>query len=101
MNKNKKIQDALMQVYDPEFPVIDIYTLGLIYKIDANEEVKKINILMTLTSPACPLADMILNMTRRAIQKEFPDDEINIELTFEPLRKPDMIKDEDLKRLFE
>jgi metal-sulfur cluster biosynthetic enzyme len=56
-NTNMKdiIIEQLKQVYDPEFPVVDIWTLGMIYNVDIDEENKKIYILMTLTSPMCPL----------------------------------------------
>jgi metal-sulfur cluster biosynthetic enzyme len=44
-----------MTVYDPEFPMIDLYTLGLIYDIKINEKQKIINLLMTYTTPSCPM----------------------------------------------
>ena len=56
---------------------------------------------MTLTTPACPSADLIMSMTKQAILDEYPNDEVILELTFEPLGHPNMIKDEDLKRMFE
>ena len=43
------IEVSLQTVYDPDFPVVDIYTLGLIYSININEEEKKIKIVMTFT----------------------------------------------------
>ena len=51
----KKIIEALQHIYDPELP-LNIYDLGLIYKIDIDEE-KNVRIEMTLTSPNCPVAD--------------------------------------------
>jgi len=48
-----KIQEKLKTVYDPEFPLIDIYTLGLIYDIQIND--KAIKIIMTFTTPYCPM----------------------------------------------
>ena len=50
-----KVQAALREVYDPEIPV-NIYELGLIYKVDINIENNNIFIEMTLTSPGCPVA---------------------------------------------
>ena len=50
---NDKIVDMLKTVFDPEIPV-DIYELGLIYKINIDDEAN-VNIEMTLTSPACPV----------------------------------------------
>ncbi len=102
MNKNQEtVKNALEEVYDPDLPVIDIYNLGLIYNIEVDEENKYIHILMTLTTPACPSADLIINMATQAVQDEFPDFDIDVELTFEPMWSPEMIKDEDLKRMFE
>ena len=97
-----KIVEALKQVYDPEFPVVDIRTLGMIYDIDIKENEKKVYILMTLTSPMCPMADMILDSVKNAIKEisDFKDWEVDIELTFDPMWNPDMIKDEDIKKMF-
>ncbi len=91
----------LETVYDPEFPVIDIYTLGLIYNITIDEEKNGIHILMTFTTPQCPMGDMIKHMTTNAILDVYPAREVTLELTFDPLRSPRMIRDEDLQRMFE
>ncbi|MFZ5341921.1 MAG: metal-sulfur cluster assembly factor [Patescibacteria group bacterium] len=64
------IEDVLKEVYDPEFPLVDIFTLGLIYNIEVKK--KNIYVLMTLTSPACPLGDMIVDMVKTAIDSKFP-----------------------------
>ncbi|MCH8124906.1 SUF system Fe-S cluster assembly protein [candidate division KSB1 bacterium] len=57
-NQNKQLEEAVIKtlktVYDPEIP-IDIYELGLIYNVEIKED-KKVQITMTLTSPACPVA---------------------------------------------
>ena len=94
-----KIIKILKEVYDPEFPFVDIYTMWLIYKIEI--EGKNINITMTLTTPNCPLADQILGSVNSAIKNNFPDHNINIDLTFDPVWSPKDIKDDDLKRMFE
>lgn len=94
-----KIIEILKNVYDPEMPLIDIWTLWLVY--DINIDWNKIKILMTLTTPNCPMPGMIVDMVKNAILDHFPDFEIQIDLTFDPLWNPDMIKDESLKQLFE
>lgn len=94
------IIDCLKNVYDPEFPMVDLYTLWLIYDVSFNEKGKAINITMTYTSVACPLGDMLQQLCKNAILEKFPNYEINIEITFEPLRSPDMIKDKDIQKLF-
>ncbi len=95
------IENRLKMVYDPEFPVVDIYTLGLIYNIDVNEAEKKINILMTFTTPFCPMADILKEMIINWIGEVIPDFEVILEVTFEPLWTIEKIKDPDLKRMFE
>ncbi len=98
IEKNKIIQ-ALQTVYDPEFPILDIYNMGLIYNIDINEN--KIDILMTFTSPMCPMGDMIIDMVKNSILEIYPNAEVNVEVTFEPMWNPSMIKDENIKKMFE
>ena len=48
------ICQQLETVYDPEFPLIDIFTLGLIYSIVVDEDEQSIEIILTYTTPACP-----------------------------------------------
>ncbi len=98
-NKQEKIKEILQEVYDPDFPFVDLYNLGLIYDIQI--EKNNIFVVMTFTSPACPSADLILSMVKQAISEEYPDDEVHIDVVFEPMWTPDMIKDDDLKRMFE
>lgn len=95
-----QIVEKLQTVYDPEFPLIDIYTLGLIYDIVIDTDEKIIFLQMTFTTPACPMADLIEELVRNALRELAPDHSVNLEITFDPLRNPDMIKDEDLKRMF-
>ena len=61
LTENKKLEnailDALKTVYDPEIPV-DIYELGLIYEVKIDDD-KKAHILMTLTTPNCPVAESL------------------------------------------
>lgn len=97
---NEKIIEQLKTIYDPEFPLVDIYTLGLFYDIKFDEHSNKVDLLMTFTTPSCPMSEMLQEMTKNAIREEFPWIEINIEITFDPMRKIEMIKDEDLQRMF-
>lgn len=98
-NDIDKIINILKEVYDPEFPLVDIYTLGLIYDIKIQEN--KIFIIMTFTSPICPMWDYLIEMVKTWISKDFPNFEIEVEISFEPMRTPEKIKDDDLKLLFE
>ena len=63
----KKIISEIKKIYDPEIPV-NIYELGLIYKIEVNEE-NKVFIEMTLTSPNCPVAESLPNSVKDNILK--------------------------------
>ena len=63
----EKVISEIKKIYDPEIPV-NIYELGLIYKIDVIEE-KKVNIDMTLTSPNCPVAESLPKMVKDNILK--------------------------------
>jgi len=94
------IEEKLKTVYDPEFPMIDIYTLWLIYNVDFLSEDKKVNILMTFTTPFCPMADMLKEMVTNAVLEVVPGAAVTIEITFEPTWNQTMIKDEDLQRMF-
>jgi metal-sulfur cluster biosynthetic enzyme len=48
------VEQQIQTVFDPEFPLIDIWTMGLIYDVQANEETQQVDITMTYTTPACP-----------------------------------------------
>jgi len=92
------IIECLKTVYDPEFPMVDLYTLGLIYDVQLNKNT--VNILMTYTTIACPLWDMLQQLVKNAIIDKYPDYEVNIEITFDPMWNPKMIKDTDIQKLF-
>ena len=95
-----QIEEKLKTVYDPEFPMIDIYTLWLIYNVDFLPKEKRVNILMTFTTPFCPMADMLKEMVTNAVLEVVPSVIVQIEITFEPTWNQTMIKDEDLQRMF-
>ncbi|MFW6060744.1 MAG: SUF system Fe-S cluster assembly protein [Phycisphaeraceae bacterium] len=88
----EKIIAALKQVYDPEIPV-DIYELGLIYDIDIDES-KKVHVRMTLTSPACPVAEQLPGEVRAAVERVPEVTGAEIELTFEPPWSMEMMSEE-------
>ena len=103
-NLNNELEDKIIEklktVYDPEFPLVDMYTLGLIYGINLDEEKKVCDITMTFTTPTCPMADMIMELIRNAVLEVISDWEVNIIISFEPMREPSMIKDPDLQKMF-
>jgi metal-sulfur cluster biosynthetic enzyme len=97
----QRIESQLQTVYDPEFPIVDIWTLGLIYDIQIDEENHQIKLLITFTSPNCPSADQIQEQCITVINEALPMFTVDIEITFDPLWSFDKIKDPDLIRMFE
>ena len=79
--KDKVILE-IKKIYDPEIPV-NIYELGLIYKIEINNE-KKVNIEMTLTSPNCPVAESLPNSVKENILKIEGVNDVNLKLVWDP-----------------
>lgn len=76
------IRDALREIEDPEAGM-DIVELGLIYAIDVQDE--RVTIDMTMTSPACPVADMLVSQATAAVQRLCPPDcEVEVRLVWEP-----------------
>ena len=88
----EQVVKMLKTVYDPEIPV-DIYNLGLIYKMDLSDEGKLI-IDMTLTAPNCPAADFILEDVRMKVESVEGVEEVEINLVFEPEWDKDMMSEE-------
>jgi FeS assembly SUF system protein len=76
------IVDVLKTVYDPEIPV-DIYELGLIYALDIDEE-NHVKIVMTLTSPMCPVAETLPPEVEQKVQAVPGVAHVDLELTWEP-----------------
>ena len=83
MNELKEqVVSEIKKIYDPEIPV-NIYELGLIYKIEI-KEAKKVNIDMTLTSPNCPVAESLPRMVKDNILKLDGVDDVNLNLVWDP-----------------
>ena len=78
-----KIVEVLRTVYDPERPV-NIYDLGLIYKIDFNETTGMLDVDMTLTAPGCPMADYIVEDVRQKLMGIHEVSDANVNIVFEP-----------------
>ncbi len=83
---------ALKTVYDPEIPV-DIYELGLIYKVDVADN-KDVTIDMTLTAPGCPVAGEMPNMVKSAIETVKGVREVKVNMTFDPPWTPERMSEE-------
>ena len=83
---------ALKTVYDPEIPV-DIYELGLIYKVDVADN-KDVAIDMTLTAPGCPVAGEMPGMVKDAVKTVPGLGEVTVNMTFDPPWTPDRMSEE-------
>ncbi|MFL2883043.1 MAG: SUF system Fe-S cluster assembly protein [Pelagibacteraceae bacterium] len=78
----EKVINEIKKIYDPEIPV-NIYELGLIYKIEINDN-KKVIIDMTLTTPNCPVADSLPKMVKNNILKIDGVSEVDLKLVWDP-----------------
>jgi FeS assembly SUF system protein len=87
-----KIVKALKTIYDPEIPV-DIYELGLIYDVFVNED-QDVKVLMTLTTPNCPVADSLPQEVKDKVASLEEVREAEVELTFDPPWTRDLMSEE-------
>ena len=100
MSKNKmnsqdlgeKIVKELKSIFDPEIPV-DIYELGLIYDVFVNED-NEVKILMTLTTPNCPVAETLPQEVEEKIRSIDEVKTAEVEITFDPPWTKDLMSEE-------
>lgn len=88
----EKIVQVLKTIYDPEIPV-DIYELGLIYDVFVNEDYE-VKIIMTLTTPNCPVAESMPQEVKDKVASLKMVKEAEVELTFEPAWTQDLMSEE-------
>ncbi|WP_109576933.1 SUF system Fe-S cluster assembly protein [Aminobacter sp. AP02] len=86
------IVSALKTVYDPEIPA-DIYELGLIYKIDIEDD-RTVKIDMTLTAPGCPVAGEMPGWVQNAVGAVEGVSGVEVNMTFDPPWTPDRMSEE-------
>lgn len=91
MNLYDQIIEVLHTVHDPEIPV-NIYELGLVYEVKIDDG--KVNILMTLTAPACPVAGDIIFEVQSKIETIEGVKDVHVQLTFDPPWTKDMMSEE-------
>ena len=93
---NRQLEEAIIEkiktVFDPEIPV-NIYDIGLIYEVNIKEE-GKAHVLMTLTSPNCPVAESLPLEVKEKVEEVEGISKAEIELTFEPPWTMDLLTDE-------
>ncbi len=93
-----KIIAALRSVFDPEIPV-NIFDLGLIYNLQVDEQTSDVYILMTLTSPNCPVAEDMPLQVQETVKMVEGVGTVKVELTFEPPWDKDMLSESALLEL--
>ncbi len=96
MATEEDVLGQLEEVIDPELNV-NIVDLGLIREVDVEDD--RADILMTLTTPGCPLHGVFDELVRREVKKLESIDEVDVELTFEPRWSPDEMSDEARNQL--
>ena len=92
INLGESVVKALKGIYDPEIPV-DIYELGLIYDVMINED-NEVKILMTLTSPNCPVAETLPKEVEDKVTKIDTIKSCEVEITFDPPWSKDLMSEE-------
>ena len=87
----EKIIKEIKKVYDPEIPV-NIYELGLIYKIDIDEK-SNVKVDMTLTSPNCPVAESLPRDVKNVAMQVKEIEDVDLELVWQPPWNKDMMSE--------
>lgn len=88
-----EIIEILKTIYDPEIPV-DIYELGLIYDVFVKNDNKDVKIVMTLTTPNCPVAETLPVEVEEKIKAIEGVENVMVELTFDPPWHQDLMSEE-------
>ena len=91
MSMRDRVIETIKSVYDPEIPV-DIYELGLIYEINVYP-VDNVFVLMTLTSPSCPAAEIIPDELQTKLKAMEGINDAKVEVTFDPPYTQDMMSE--------
>lgn len=96
MPTREQIIDVAKQCFDPEIPV-NIWDLGLIYDITADDS--KVSIRMSLTSQSCPAAQAIPDNFKKKIQESLGVEDVTVSITFDPPWTPERISEDGKKKL--
>lgn len=91
MVTEQAVMEALKEVYDPELHY-NIVDLGLVYEVKVHDG--NVHILMTLTTPACPIGPMIVEQIEENVRLLPGVRDVDVELTFEPMWTPDRMSEE-------
>ena len=89
----QQVWDALETIYDPEIP-INLVSLGLIYKVDIDQDSSRVNIDMTLTAPGCGMGPVLVGDVEYRVSLVPNVDKVNVNLVFDPPWSRDMMSEE-------
>lgn len=89
---DEQVWSALSTVYDPEIPV-DIVSLGLVYKLDIDQQKRHVDVEMTLTAPGCGMGEVLVDDVRSRLNKVPNVDSHHVELVFDPPWHRDMMSE--------
>ena len=92
MTIEKRIENVCKTIYDPEIPQ-NIWDLGLVYSIDIDDE-KNVEVVMTLTTPSCPVGPEFLNTVKIRVQGVKDVNKCNVDLVWDPPWDPSMMSEE-------
>lgn len=101
MGLRENIIEVLMNCYDPEIP-LDLWSLGLIYDVNISKDdtsQKKINIVMSLTTPGCSMGQQMANDIKSKVSELEEVKTVDVEITFDPPWNPKMMTNEARKKL--
>lgn len=93
LQMQERVVEMLKTVFDPEIPV-NIYDLGLIYRIEFSEACSILTVDMTLTAPNCPAADFIVEDVRQKLETIAGIEKVQVNLVFEPEWDKNMMTEE-------
>lgn len=96
MITKEKVLEALKNCYDPEVP-INVVDLGLIYDIKVNDS--SVYILMTLTSPFCPIIDIFIEDLKEKVKEATGAEKVDVDITFDPPWDPSKMSEEAKKQI--
>jgi metal-sulfur cluster biosynthetic enzyme len=91
MISEELVTEALKEIYDPELHY-NIVDLGLVYDVDVKDG--DIHIVMTLTTPACPIGPMIIDQIQETVRALPGVKDVDVELTFDPMWSPELMSEE-------
>ena len=91
MLSEQLVREALKEVYDPELQY-SVVELGLIYDVQVNDG--SVHVLMTLTSPGCPIAPMIIEQIEEAVGVIPGTKDVDVEITFDPPWSPESMSED-------